>query len=264
MIRHLLIIGGQRCGTTFLADRLGAHPQIAMARPARPEPKVLLDDEILGAGPDTYRARFFAHATSEVVYAEKSTSYIEHPSAVDRARALLGSPTIIAQLRDPVARAVSNYRFTRSFGLEDRSLERALAENLEGPRDWDPEQTSVSPYAYLERGRYVDHLARWLKAFPETTQVCFFEETTDPATAPRVFGAMYDAIGIDAAPVQQAARVNASFGETPPLPKALEAELYDYFKDSDAALSDLLGRPLPWGRTPATTNATFATTKETR
>ena len=60
--RHLLVIGAQRCGTTYLHDLLDAHPEIAMARPARPEPKVFLADELAGARPglvprDLLRAR---------------------------------------------------------------------------------------------------------------------------------------------------------------------------------------------------------------
>ena len=50
MIRHLLVIGAQRCGTTYLHTLLDAHPQITMARPANPEPKVFISDEATGKG----------------------------------------------------------------------------------------------------------------------------------------------------------------------------------------------------------------------
>ncbi len=80
------VIGAQRCGTTYLHDLLAAHPQIAMARPARPEPKVFLLRRArrpgVGSGTsDTY----FAHATDETLLGEKSTSYLEYPEAADRA-----------------------------------------------------------------------------------------------------------------------------------------------------------------------------------
>lgn len=264
MIRHLLVIGGQRCGTTFLAGLLDAHPAVAMARPARPEPKVFLDDAILGAGLEGYRRTFFAHATDEVVYGEKSTSYIEYPAAIDRVRRLLGTPVVVAQLRDPVARAVSNYRFTHGFGLEERPLVQALSENLAGPRAWDPSLTSVSPYAYLERGRYVDHLAPWIAAFPDSSHVCFLEEVTDPVHGTAALAAVHDAVGIDpaAAPAPPAGPVNASAGDEPDLPAGLVAELRDYFRDSDAALARLLGRELPWLTTAA--RPSTATTTENR
>ncbi|QSR27617.1 hypothetical protein CFH99_18495 [Nocardioides aromaticivorans] len=261
MTRHLLVIGGQRCGTTYLAGLLDAHPDITMARPGRPEPKVFLDDAILGAGLDGYRRTFFAHAAGEAVLGEKSTSYIEHPSAIGRAKALLGTPVVVAQLRDPVARAVSNYRFTHGFGLEERTLEQALSDNLEGSRPWDPTLTSVSPYAYLERGRYVDHLAPWLKAFPDSSHVCFLEEVTDADLGAAALAAVYDAVGVDpaSAPPPPDGPVNASAGDEPDLPADLVTALRDHFVDSDLALSRLLHRDLPWA-----TRTTTGTTTEAR
>lgn len=262
MTHHLLVIGGQRCGTTYLAGLLDAHPQITMARPARPEPKVFLDDAILGLGAEGYRRTYFAHATDEVVLGEKSTSYIEHPAAIERVRDVLGAPVIVAQLRDPVARAVSNYRFTHGFGLEERSLTQALAANLEGPRPWDPSVTSVSPYAYLERGRYVDHLAPWIEAFPGGSHVCFLEEVADPQGGAAALTVLHGAVGVDPAlaPARPEGPVNASAGDEPELPESLVAELRDYFKDSDAALARLLGRDLPW-LTPSSTPSTATTTE---
>lgn len=248
MTRHFLVIGGQRCGTTYLAGLLESDRRIAMARPARPEPKAFLGDAVLADGLDGYRRSFFAHAVDEPVLGEKSTSYIEHPAAISRVRAVLGEPAILVQLRDPVARAVSNYRFTRSFGLEDRSLVRALSENLDGPRAWDPDLTSVSPYAYLERGRYLDHLAPWLDSFPTTHHVCFLEHLTDPERHAAALAGVYDALGLDpgAAPRPAGAAVNASEGERPELPGRLVAELRAYYSDSDAALARRLGCALPW------------------
>ena len=48
--RHLLVVGAQRCGTTYLATALDAHPDVAMARPSRPEPKVFNDASLSALG----------------------------------------------------------------------------------------------------------------------------------------------------------------------------------------------------------------------
>ena len=80
MIRHLLVIGAQRCGTTYLHTLLDAHPQITMARPANPEPKVFCSDEATRArARQWYRETYFAHAGDELLLGEKSTSYLEDP-----------------------------------------------------------------------------------------------------------------------------------------------------------------------------------------
>ena len=147
MTRHLLVVGAQRCGTTYLHDLLAAHPQIAMARPARPEPKVFLSEELSARGLEWYERTYFAHAGDELVLGEKSTSYLDRPDAIERIGAVLGQARLVVQLRDPIARAVSNWKFSSENGLEQRSLEEVLATNLEGPLPWDPAVTSVSPYA---------------------------------------------------------------------------------------------------------------------
>lgn len=239
--RHFLVIGAQRCGTTWLHDRLAAHPQIAMARPATPEPKVFL-----AAGPidaDDYRARFFGHAADAIALGEKSTSYLESPTAPDRVAATLGSPQIVVQLRDPVARAVSNWSFSRDHGIEQRPLSEALRANLAGPQPWDPSASSVSPFAYLERGCYATDLARWWGRFPVFVQ--FLEEQlADPGRIGRLFGWL--GVADDVRPDTGDRPINASSPVGDDLDPVLEAELRDYFRDSDAALAEMLRRSLPW------------------
>lgn len=258
--RHLLVIGAQRCGTTYLLRALESHPDITSARPARPEPKVFVTAEVTEKGADWYRATYFAHAKPGQLMVDKSTSYLDVPQAAFRAGKMLADARVqvVAQLRDPVDRAVSNWRFSTSNGLEDRPLERALAEGLKSSRDWDPTSTSTSPFAYLERGRYADHLAPWLETFPGAVQVCFVEETGSSFDA---VVRLLRALGLD--PYQRAGRsdagadranrrANSSEGPRPVLPAGLLAELRAYFHDSDQRLSMQLGRSLPWTTTETT------------
>lgn len=245
MTGHLLIIGAQRCGTTSLHELLDAHPDIAMARPAIPEPKVFTSDELAGRGPEWYRATYFAHAGSESLLGDKSTSYLEDADAPARVAACLGAARIVVQLRDPVARAVSNWRFSSAHGVEERPLVQALEENLLGSRAWDRTRSSVSPYAYLERGRYIDHLEPWFARFPDTLHVRFVEDE-DGHQTPAV--GLYAALAVDPGfhPPDEDRRVNASAGRPPELDDALMRRLRDYFRYSDARLAERLGDRLPW------------------
>ncbi len=219
-----------------------------MARPARPEPKVFLSDELTARGIDWYQATYFAHARSERVWGEKSTSYLEDDKAARRARRMLGDAHIVVQLRDPVARAVSNWRFSTSHGLEDRPLNQALEENFEGARSWDREVTSVSPFAYLERGRYTDYLGPWLASFPTSVHVLFLGEVAEGTSAlAQLYAALDVGPGPETAPREA---VNSSEGAPPRLEPDLIDRLRAYFDDSDTRLRDLLGRQLPWDRHP--------------
>jgi hypothetical protein len=243
--RHLLVIGAQRCGTTSVHSLLEDHPEIAMARPARPEPKVFCDPEAAARGAAWYRSTFFAHASPGQLLGDKSTSYLEDPSAATRAAAVLGRAQVLVVLRDPVERAVSNWRFSTENGLEDRPLEVALHENLTEAAPWDPHRTSVSPYAYLERGRYADYLKPWLEAFSASLHVAFLEELVRDPAAVR---ALWHALGVT--PPQPTTALedaeNGSPGAPPALSEDLRGRVKVYFESSDRELRALLGRDLPW------------------
>ena len=259
MTRHFLVIGAQRCGTTWLHHQLEGHPQIAMARPTRPEPKVFLDD----LAPDQDRAWYvrtwFGHASPGQVLGEKSTSYVDRPDAIERIRTVLGDVPLVVQLRDPVARAVSHWRFSTESGLEQRTLTEALAANLEGPLPWDPSRTSVSPYAYLERGRYAESLRPWLDAFGDLLHVQVLEDLlADPSRIAETF----THVGVDPSPAADVSvqPVNRSHpgGPAETLDPSVEADVRQSFAESDRELAALLGRSLPWS--PATTTTTTTTT----
>jgi hypothetical protein len=248
---HFLVVGAQRCGTTYLHDLLDAHPDIAMACPARPEPKVFLTDEVVERGAEWYRWTWFAHATTETVLGEKSTSYLESAAAAVRARAVLGDARVVVQLRDPIERAISNWKFTRSNGLEDLSLPEAIERNLAGRRDWDPTRTSVSPYSYLERGRYAEQLIPWLETFPGLVRVQFLE---DLVAEPGVSGELYAWLGVDGTvrPEVLGHPVHESEEGADELGDDLRDRMRNWYAKHDRELSALLGADLPWSvPTPA-------------
>jgi hypothetical protein len=241
---HFVIIGAQRCGTTYLARALGAHPEIAMAQPDRPEPKFFLDDEQVALGIDEYRRRYFFDVGDAWLWGEKSTSYIESPLAATRMAAMLPGSVAIAVLRDPVARAVSNYRFTQQHGFEPLPLEDALRAAATGDRPFDRARFSVSPYDYLRRGRYAEQLEPYVQAFgSERVVVVLFEELV---ARDDVLADLYRRLRVDARfrPGAPGAAVNATEGEPLAIAAPLERWLRDYYRAPNRRLEDLLGRTI--------------------
>ena len=197
--RHLLVVGAQRCGTTYLSRALDAHPDVTMARPSPPEPKVFCDAVLSARGVESYHRTWFAHARDEELLGDKSTSY----------------------------------------------LEDALLADLDDDRQWDPPRSSVSPFAYLRRGRYAEQLEPWSATFPSTTHVLLTEELLDD---PAVLTGLVADLGLDPgrAPVPDREVVNATPGVEPVLDAGVTSTLEGYFEESNARLADQLGRPLPW------------------
>ena len=178
--RYLFIIGAQRSGSTFLAQTLDQHPDVAFAKPLRPEPKYLLRPD-LGAGSEDYESRYFRGVPEHLLRAEKSTSYIEHPSLGHHIARQFPTARCIAVLRDPVERAVSNYWFSVQEGYEMRPPEEALSPGA-AARAPVP-GLSASPFAYLKRGRYLDFLDGWAHALGDSRLLVLQTEriVNDPA-----------------------------------------------------------------------------------
>lgn len=169
-IEHFFVAGAQRSGTTFLYHALDNHPEIEMARPVRPEPKFFLQPGSGGRRED-YLDCFFEPEPAAGVRGrgEKSTSYIEDSAVPGRIVEAFPEARIVFVFRDPVARALSNYRFTRAGGLEAAPLNAALSRELDGePLPETPDGLSVSPFTYLQRGRYADYLAPFIATFGRT------------------------------------------------------------------------------------------------
>jgi hypothetical protein len=244
---HFVIVGAQRSGTTYLYGLLDEHPEIEMAKPLRPEPKFFLDEERYELGLDAYDAQLFSD-TAARVRGEKSTSYIESEVAARRIAAMLPDAMVIAVVRDPVQRALSNYRFSVQHGVEDLEPGEALRRAASGDRAWDRARFSVSPFDYLARGRYVEYLERFLAHVArDRLHVLVFEElVADPA----VVAGLYEHLGVDPAfrPPGLGTAVNAAADDgDDELPEPdLEAWMRDYFREPNDRLRAFLGRPLPW------------------
>ncbi len=132
-----------------------------MAKPIRPEPKVFLKGDI---SMEEYNAWLFSTAPRDVIYwGEKSTSYYESAEVAFRMKQAIPDAMLIAMLRDPVDRALSNYHFSVQHELEDRSLKEVFLERK--PRPKVNFQTSVDPFDYLGRGEYIQHLTPYRELF---------------------------------------------------------------------------------------------------
>lgn len=241
---RVFVVGAQRCGTTYLYHLLDGHPQITMARPVRPEPKVFLTDDVTG-DPSAYDARLFAGRPATQVRGEKATSYLERPAALDRIARTFPDAHVVVAVRDPIERALSNYRFTVDAGLEDRTADAALLADLEGhERPYDRIRISVSPYAYVRRGRYVEHLRAVDARFrPERVHVVVYEDLTTGAGAIR---RLYRALGVDDARVPDVlGRVVNPSAVDAALSASTRERLRAHYAAPNAALARRLGRPLP-------------------
>jgi len=125
-MRHVFIIGAQRCGTTFIADYLSAHSSIQVIKPLKPEPKFFSDIDNHQFNKDTYFNKFFINNPNTNFFIEKSTNYIENVKALKHIKKLFPNGKILIFLRNPIYRAYSNYNLSYDSGLESKSFTDAI------------------------------------------------------------------------------------------------------------------------------------------
>ena len=174
MKTNLFIVGGQRCGTTWLTKQLDLCPSVNLLKPVAPETKYFLNDEV---SHKEYMNLF--DNSSENILLEKATTYIERPDAALKIKSLYPDAKIIICLRNPVERALSNYFFSHNNGLETRTLEEVFLKNTPAP-EVDLSKFSTNPFDYLQRGLYSEYISEYLKIFPKKQiMVTFMEDFTE-------------------------------------------------------------------------------------
>jgi len=152
-------------------------------------------------------------------------------------------------VREPMARATGQWGCSVANGGEGVSRAEAFA--AEPGRDFDRQRFSVSPYAYLRRGRYIDDMALWERHFAQSRIHVLVHETL-VGDRGQVAG-LYRFLGVadDFLPSGLSRRVNASESSTladATLPEAQAARLAASFADPNRRLAEAYGLDLSsWG-----------------
>ena len=246
---HFFIVGGQRCGTTYLCHLMDEHPEIEMARPFRPEPKHFLQEVTFPDGLAGFESTLFGGKPGTRVRGEKSTSYMESRAAAERLATWYPRAKIVFVLRDPIERAQSHYWFSVANGLESLPMPEAFMRENERRNSFDPAQVSVSPFAYLSRGLYFEYLAMYEAFFPrERIAVLLYEEIVETVDAVQ---GLYAFLGVDQqfSPAAAGRRINQGTNRSSGLPREVEKYMEAYFEEANARLAARLGRDLSrWWR----------------
>ncbi|HYF46938.1 MAG TPA: sulfotransferase [Acidimicrobiales bacterium] len=200
----MVIPGAQRAGSTSLLRWLGQHPSVAVPRVT--EVPFFLADHVHRRGWEAAFARYFDEPSPDDLLLAKSVAILYSEEATRRVVAHNPGVRFVVVLREPVARAVSAFRFARQLGLEPLTdLEEALAR---GPGSFaDPNQRRAT--AYVERSRYAKGIERLREAVGvDRVLVHRFEDLMgDPVT---VCEQTFSHLGLPPAAVDTSERHNPS------------------------------------------------------
>lgn len=256
-----LVVGAKRGGTTSLWRWLQQHPGVLPLVPAVQQIKSPHYFDIHYAkGEQWYRSHFPTRSAYEraarrlghrPAVGEASPYYMFHPLVPERVAAAVPDVRIVMTLRDPVERALSNYRERRGSGAEplddfvaalDAEAERTAGEVDRIRRDPGYYSYSHDNHTYLARGRYAEQLQRWLEHFPREQILVLQAEAmyADPAAE---LARVEELLGIPHHDVR--------FEHHHRLPSVawdpeVRRRLVEYYAPHNEALYELLGQRFSW------------------
>src|SRR5262245_31904466 len=241
-----LVLGAQKAGTTALYAYLRWHPGIT--GPSWKE--VSFFDRHWWRGERWYRGQFPLRSRERIV-GEASPSYLFHPLAPERARAVVPDARLLAVLRDPVDRAYSQYQHEVALGREPLSFEDALeaeAERTRGeverlvadPRAW---SGAWWDHTYAARGLYAEQLDRWLAMFPREQLLVVATDELGEKPA-ETYAAVLAFLGVPPHDLDDYPRVFDR--EYAPMRPETRSALAERFAEPNRRLEQLLGRDFCW------------------
>jgi hypothetical protein len=252
----VLLIGAKRSGSTSLHNYLLQHPQVAPLFPRAAHVKGAHYFDRNATKPLSWyrsfgRIELSSQSGRRRITVDGSPYYFIHPSAPYQAAATLPAAKVIVLLREPAARALSQYWDEVKLGRETLSFGDALEaepERLAG----EVERILARPGYYSEAhehlsyalwGRYAEHLERWFEAFGRERVLVVRSEDmfADPGT---IFRRVTDFIGIDEAEPPSYSQFNSATRHDDLEP--VLASLRGSFAEPNKQLAELLGTDIWW------------------
>jgi hypothetical protein len=174
-----VIIGTQKCATTWIYRGLQEHPDISM-----PNTDAVNYFSMNYHRGDNWYKQFFNLSQENTIVGEVSRSYVRDDAAPRRLKNDLPTAKIIISIRNPMDRAYSHYWHEKSKGNISFEFNEVF-ENYDLFQNW------VVP------GFYYRHVQRFLDEFPEDqVKLVFFDDLVNDDET--FIQDIYDFVGADA------------------------------------------------------------------
>jgi len=171
-------IGAQKAGTSTLYRLLRDHPQIVI--PSSKEDPIF-DRDVTEDEVRQYLDERFATA-GDARCGTVTPQYLSDPETAARMHAFVPHARIVVLLRDPVKRALSHHQMSTLRGLETRSFDQAVADQLDALENGRSLDLYSEIDSYVVRGNYAWLLADWFKLYGADNVLTVFNDDLDKAT----------------------------------------------------------------------------------
>jgi Sulfotransferase domain len=238
-----LVIGGRKCGTTFLFHLLTQHP---LVQPAASK-ELHFFDMHFDEGTEWYRQFFPAPYWKDgrMTITGEASPYMSNRRVPARMARVVPQARLIALLRNPVDRAYSDYQMLTRKQREALTFEKAIR----ATKTEHKEHVSFDDDSkYLSRGVYVTQLRRWFKFYPREQMLVlksedFFE---DPLGILKVVLDFLDLPDWEPEASKGISEMRHEGDYQQGMHAATRRRLEDYFEPHNRSLYEFLGKDLGW------------------
>lgn len=246
-----LIAGVAKCGTTSLFGYLTQHPKILPSVVKEIQFWNWSKQEQEQRGIEWYLAHFPSTSGLENVLTGEANPAIFAFTDPQEIKTLFPNIKLIVMFRNPIHRAISQVKHWMRLGRETRSIEEALATELEilGTFD-DISQINVDYTAtqqkYIWLSLYVYPLKRWMMNFsPEQILIIKSEEMF--ANPDSTMKTVFTFLGLPEHSLVNYPLMNLGvYDKTDKISEELQHRLHNFFAPHNRKLEDYLGRKFDW------------------
>lgn len=158
MLPNFIVIGGQKCGSTYLHDVLEEHPDIYLT----PGETAFFQDPDYQNNSISDFEKLFNKAFNYKQVGIKRPDYLAKPECPARIKKHIPNAKLIVILRNPVSRAIAGYYHYIKTGFAPLC---ALQEGMQEIMDGKLKTAYPRTFEIIEYGFYYKHLQRYLEYF---------------------------------------------------------------------------------------------------
>jgi len=249
VLPDLFVIGVVRSGTTSLFHYLNQHPCIVGSA----YDEIGYFDENFHLGINWYKSLFPTKSTKNKIKKlhgkfltyDVTPFYIYNPLVARRILEFFPNSKIIANLRNPIDRAYSNYMIAFQDGDIDCSFEDVIDSELD---EINNAQTRLNDESFLvdtyynrilSRGFYADQLKIWYELFPNNQILMVSSEELAKKTE-KTLKEIFRFLELDEKNIQDLSQKNKR--KYPPMKKETRQFLLDFYKPHNQNLYSLINR----------------------
>jgi hypothetical protein len=179
-VKKLFIVGGQKCGTTTLADMLNQSPEFFLAPGKEPN---FFGSDLTRHIPRISKKEYedlFSRAHRGQIRIDASTLYLISNSAPAEIKAYDSNAKIVIILRDPIEMLYSWHSqmlFTGNENVEDFQKALMLESKRRSGLEMPPGVIIEERLFYTQVGRYFSHVKQYFQDFgSESVKLIVFED----------------------------------------------------------------------------------------